>query len=60
MVTLPGSTPEPDPGDNGSPGLVFLDGATPEMVMCADLDEPGRIVRIFGQMNPDKLRHVTS
>ena len=44
---------------NGSPGLVFLDGDEPEMVMCADLDESGRIVRIFGQMNPDKLRHVT-
>lgn len=44
---------------NGSPGLVFLDGDEPEMVMCADLDESGRIVRIFGQLNPEKLRHVT-
>jgi RNA polymerase sigma-70 factor (ECF subfamily) len=44
---------------NGSPGLVFLDGDTPDMVMCADLDDTGRVVRIFAQLNPDKLRHLS-
>jgi hypothetical protein len=38
---------------------VFLDGDTPDMVMCADLDDTGRVVRIFAQLNPDKLRHLS-
>src|SRR5690606_16967251 len=44
---------------NGSPGLVLSDGEDPEMVMCVDLDADDRICRIYSQLNPDKLRHVT-
>ncbi len=44
---------------NGSPGLVFADGDVVEMVMCADLDEDHRVSRIYAQLNPEKLRHVT-
>lgn len=44
---------------NGSPGLVMSDGDEPEMVMCVDLDDESRICRIYSQLNPDKLRHVT-
>lgn len=44
---------------NGSPGLVFSDGDVPEMVLSAEFDTEGRILRIFSQLNPDKLGHVT-
>jgi RNA polymerase sigma-70 factor (ECF subfamily) len=44
---------------NGAPGLVFSDGDRVEMVMAASFDEHGRIRRIYGQLNPEKLRHLT-
>jgi hypothetical protein len=43
---------------NGSPGLVFSDGDVPEMVMSAEFDTTGRILRIFSQLNPEKLGHL--
>jgi RNA polymerase sigma-70 factor (ECF subfamily) len=43
---------------NGAPGLVFSDGDRVEMVMSASFDDQGRIRRIYGQLNPEKLRHL--
>ncbi len=43
---------------NGEPGLVFFDGERPEMVASAELDQDGRIRRIYTQLNPEKLTHV--
>jgi RNA polymerase sigma-70 factor (ECF subfamily) len=43
---------------NARPGLLFTDGDEPEMVMTFDLDEQGRVARIFSQLNPDKLAHL--
>ena len=44
---------------NGAPGLLFSDGDRLEMVMTASFTPDGRIRRIYGQLNPEKLRHLT-
>ena len=43
---------------NARPGMLFSDGDEPFMVMTADIDEHGRIVRLFSQLNPEKLTHL--
>lgn len=44
---------------NARPGLVLYDGDRPFIVMSVDIDaETGQVVRIFSQLNPDKLAHL--
>lgn len=43
---------------NGAPGLYVEHGKGP-LVLTGDLDDYGRIDRIWIQMNPDKLGHTT-
>lgn len=43
---------------NSRPGLVFHDGDEPFIVLTAEIDDQGRIARLFSQLNPDKLGHL--
>ena len=44
---------------NGSLGILFRSHGIPDMVMTFDYNTDGLVRRIFLQLNPDKLRHVT-
>jgi len=43
---------------NGRPGLLLSDGDEPFIVMSVEIDDAGRVSRIFSQLNPDKLTHL--
>jgi RNA polymerase sigma-70 factor (ECF subfamily) len=43
---------------NSNPGVVFRNLGHADMVMSFELAPDGRIRRIFGQLNPEKLRHL--
>jgi RNA polymerase sigma-70 factor (ECF subfamily) len=43
---------------NGAPGTVLRIEGRPALVFSFSFDADGRVRRIFGQFNPDKLRHV--
>jgi RNA polymerase sigma-70 factor (ECF subfamily) len=43
---------------NGEPGIVFRIDDRPALVLSFSFAPDGRVLRIFGQLNPEKLRHV--
>jgi len=43
---------------NGDAGLVFRVDGRPDLVLSFSFAPDGRVLRIFGQLNPEKLRHV--
>jgi hypothetical protein len=43
---------------NGEPGIVFRVDGRPGLVLSLSFAPDGRVRRIFGQLNPEKLRHV--
>lgn len=43
---------------NGAPGMVVRADGRPQLVLSLELGPDGRIVRIWSQLNPDKLRHL--
>jgi RNA polymerase sigma-70 factor, ECF subfamily len=45
---------------NGRVGLFFRDVSAAGMVMTFDTNADGKVCRIFAQLNPDKLRHLTA
>jgi RNA polymerase sigma-70 factor, ECF subfamily len=45
---------------NGRVGLFFRDVSAAGMVMTFDANADGKVCRIFAQLNPDKLRHLTA
>ena len=44
---------------NGVLGILFLDQGQPDMVMTFDYNASGLVRRIFLQLNPNKLGHLT-
>ena len=44
---------------NGVLGILFLDQGEPDMVMTFDYNADNLVRRIFLQLNPEKLRHLT-
>jgi hypothetical protein len=43
---------------NGEPGIVFRVDERPGFVLSFSFAPDGRVRRIFGQFNPEKLRHL--
>jgi len=44
---------------NGEPGVLFLDrDGRPDYVLSCTFSPDGRVRRLFGQLNPEKLRHL--
>jgi RNA polymerase sigma-70 factor (ECF subfamily) len=43
---------------NGEPGVVFRLDDRPGLVLSFSFAPDGRVLRIFAQLNPEKLRHV--
>lgn len=43
---------------NGEPGIVLRDAGRPDVVLSFSFAADGRVRRVFGQLNPDKLRHL--
>jgi len=43
---------------NGDPGLVFRVDGRPDLVLSFSFAPDGRVLRVFGQLNPEKLRHI--
>jgi RNA polymerase sigma-70 factor (ECF subfamily) len=43
---------------NGEPGLVVRLDGRPGLVLSFSFGADGRVRRIYGQLNPDKLRHI--
>jgi hypothetical protein len=43
---------------NGEPGVVFRLDDRPGLVLSFSFAPDGRVLRVFAQLNPEKLRHV--
>jgi RNA polymerase sigma-70 factor, ECF subfamily len=43
---------------NGEPGLLFLVDGEPDYVLSFAFTPDGRVRRFYGQLNPEKLRHL--
>ena len=44
---------------NGGVGLVFVIDGRPESVMSFSFGPDGRVNRIYNQLNPEKLKHLS-
>jgi hypothetical protein len=44
---------------NGGLGVVFRVAERPVLVLSFSFSPDGRVRRIYGQLNPEKLRHLT-
>jgi RNA polymerase sigma-70 factor (ECF subfamily) len=43
---------------NGEPGLLFVVDGDPDYVLSFSFTPDGKVRRLFGQLNPEKLRHL--
>ena len=44
---------------NGTTGVVFRHDGRPDMVMSFAFAPDGRVCRIYNQLNPEKLKHLS-
>ena len=44
---------------NGEPGLLMRRDGRPDLVLSYSFDAHGRVRRVFAQLNPEKLRHLS-
>jgi RNA polymerase sigma-70 factor (ECF subfamily) len=43
---------------NGEPGLLFVEHGQPDFVLSFAFTPDGQVRRFYGQLNPEKLRHL--